>query len=47
MTSTEKAKLQTIANKVLALQSSKSVTTDEYAVLHTVMGKLVELGAKI
>jgi hypothetical protein len=47
MTITEKAKLQTIANKVLALQSSKSVTADEYAVLHTVLHKLVELGAEI
>jgi hypothetical protein len=47
MTTTEKAKLQTIANKVLALQSSKSVNADEYAVLNTVLHKLVELGAEI
>ena len=47
MTSTERAKLQTIANKVLALQSSKGLTTDEYASLHTVLHKLVELGAEI
>ena len=47
MTGTEKAKLQTIANKVLALQSSKSVTAAKYAVLHTVLHKLVELGAEI
>lgn len=46
MTASDKAKLQTIMNKVAALQASKSVSAEEYAVLCSVASKLNELGAE-